>query len=442
MNILTVSILTRHEHPGRAARLLAAAARKGLRALPDHDQSIMRQLITNPRVKPVLGCVLAALLLTSLGGAVLSAQESTSPGLSVREGHFILNGQPYRGVGANYFDLFRRVLHKPDDTSSLAGLHQLAQAGIPFVRFALAFDNRDWELYFKDRAEFFRRLDIIVRAAEREKVGLIPSFFWSFMGLPDRVGETRDQWGNPDSKTSAQMREIVAAFIERYKDSSALWGYEFGNEPNLIADLPNAAQFRKKGGTERDDMHAVQMTTMLAEFAREIRRHDTHRAIFSGNSHPRASSWHNTAEKSWKSDSREQTMEIIQRDNPAPLDTVSIHLYADHPVQKECAAWATNHVQYLAPVMELARGLKRPVWIGEFGLADQKDPAETRAMFGRLLTDMEQAGVDLAAFWVFDLGNQKTWTVTPDNGRAYMLKLAAEANRRWAQSKREPAYLN
>ena len=366
---------------------------------------------------------------------MLSVKEPAAPGLSVRDGRFILNGQPYRGVGANYFDLFRRVLHKPDDTSSLAGLHQLSQAGIPFVRFALAFDNRDWDMFFKDRSLFFLRLDIIVRAAEREKVGLIPSFFWSFMAMPDRVGETRDQWGNPDSKTSAQMRTIVAAFIERYKDSPALWGYEFGNEPNLIADLPNAAEFRKKGGTERDDMHAVQMTTMLAEFAHEIRRHDTHRAIFSGNSHPRASSWHNTAEKSWKSDSREQAVEIIRRDNPGPLDTVSIHLYADSPVEKECGAWATNHVQYLAPVMELARAMKRPVWIGEFGLADQKDPAETRARFERLLADMELSGVDLAAFWVFDLENQKTWTVTPDNGRAHMLQLTAEANRRWNKAK-------
>jgi len=44
--LLTVSLLSGHEHLGRAARLLAAAARMGLRALPDHVQPIMRPLIT------------------------------------------------------------------------------------------------------------------------------------------------------------------------------------------------------------------------------------------------------------------------------------------------------------------------------------------------------------------------------------------------------------
>lgn len=41
----------------------------------------------------------------------------------------------------------------------------------------------------------------------------------------------------------------------------------------------------------------------------------------------------------------------------------------------------------------------------------------------------------LAAFWVFVLtGQEKTWNVTFDNSRAYMLTLAAEANRRWNQA--------
>jgi hypothetical protein len=45
---------------------------------------------------------------------------------------------------------------------------------------------------------------------------------------------------------------------------------------------------------------------------------------------------------------------------------------------------------------------------------------------------MEQAEVDLAAFWVFDLKSQNnSWNTTFDNDRAYMLKLTAEANRRW-----------
>ena len=71
----------------------------------------------------------------------------------------------------------------------------------------------------------------------------------------------------------------------------------------------------------------------------------------------------------------------------------------------------------------------------EFGLASKGEAGDTRAKFERLLADLEQAQVDLAAFWVFDLESQsQDWSVTSDNGRAYMLKLTADANRRWNQA--------
>jgi hypothetical protein len=72
------------------------------------------------------------------------------------------------------------------------------------------------------------------------------------------------------------------------------------------------------------------------------------------------------------------------------------------------------------------------VFIGEFGLASNEDEKATREKFEKLLADMESADVDLAAFWVFDCTSQSPkWNVTFDNSRAYMLKLAAKANRRW-----------
>ena len=389
-----------------------------------------------PNLSTLAPGLLAVLLLVQ--PATLGANDATgeATGLTVAaDGTLLKDGRPYRGVGANYFDLLIRVLHDPANTSSLDGLERLGKSGVPFVRFAVAYGEREWRLFLDDRNEFFRRFDLVVRAAERANVGLIPSFFWHFMSFPDLSDEPRDQWGNPDSRTSALMREAVGAIVQRYKDSPAVWAWEFGNEPNLAADLPNAAQFRKPGGTERDDLTSGVMVVMLSEFAKEVRRHDTHRPIIAGHSHPRASAWHNTAEKSWKADSREQTLEIIRRDNPAPLDTIAIHVYGDHGVAKELAAWATDHTEYLRAVRDLARELKRPVFVGEFGLADKGDSAATRAGFEQLLAAMEAADIDLAAFWVFDLKNQdKTWNVTFDNDRAYMLELTAKANRRWNQA--------
>jgi hypothetical protein len=47
------------------------------------------------------------------------------------------------------------------------------------------------------------------------------------------------------------------------------------------------------------------------------------------------------------------------------------------------------------------------------------------------LHTIEQAGVPLAALWVFDLKQQdKDWNITATNDRAYMLQAIADANRR------------
>ena len=365
------------------------------------------------------------------GAASTDAWAAQQPGLAVRHGVLTKDGRPYRGAGANYFDLFLRVLHDPTNTSSLRGLEQLGKAGIPFVRFATTYGVADLKVYFEQQEEYFRRLDLVVRDAERSKVGLIPSMLWT-PELPDLIGEHRDQWGNPESKTLAMMRQYVGDVVTRYKNSPALWGWEFGNELNLGLDLPNADQFRKPGGTERDDLHAAHLAVMLPEFAREVRRHDSWRPIFSGNSHPRASAWHNTAEHNWKPDTKEQFKEIILRDNPPPLDTIGVHLYGATSVQKEMAAWATNRLVWLRTLRDIAREAGRPIFIGEFGLPAKPGDTSTRAEFEELIAEMEKAEVDLAAFWVFDFSPQEgEWNASFENAHAYRIQVTAEANRRW-----------
>lgn len=351
--------------------------------------------------------------------------------MTVKEGVLVKDGQPYRGVGANYFDLFRRVMNNPTNTTSLVGLERLAKAGIPFVRFAGPYSGNEWTLYLENKKEYFRRFDLVVHTAEKAGIGLIPSLFWT-LTLCEKVDEPRDQWGNPESKTMALMRRYTAEVVGRYKDSPALWAWEFGNEMNLSADLPNAASFRPKNGTVRDDVTAAQMVTMLTEFSKAVRALDPTRPIISGNSHARASSWNNTASKSWQADTQPQAKEIILRDNPAPLDTICVHVYGGNAPDKELGTWVTDRLHYLTWLRGVADEVKRPVFVGEFGTSVQKDGSSARPVFVELLNEMERSGVDLAAFWVYDLPSQdKDWNVTFENERAYMIQLTAEANRRW-----------
>lgn len=372
---------------------------------------------------------MAVICLCAMCGPAHAAEH---PGLTVKEGQFFRNGQPYRGIGANYFDLFLRILINANDTSSLTGLERLAQADIPFVRFSGPYSASEWRLYRENKEEYFRRFDLVVRAAEQHGIGLIPSLFWT-LSLCELVNEPRNQWGNPQSKTMALMRQYTAEVLNRYKNSPAIWGWEFGNEINLLVDLPNAAKFRPKNGTgtARDDVTAEVMTMMLSEFAIAVRQHDKTRPIFSGNSHPRPYAWHNSARKSWSFDSPEQSREIVLRDNPAPLDTLTIHFYGIHNTDTELGKWVLNRQHYLMWLREIANQDNRPIFVGEFGIADRQGGSATRPVFEAQLAELESAGVDLAAFWVYDrVGGGGGWSATFENERAYMITLTAEANRR------------
>lgn len=368
---------------------------------------------------------------------VVSCAPKPPPGLEVKDGKFYLGGAPYRGVGVNYYDLFTRLAAKPTDESSLEGLRKLAAAGIPFARFnAGAFQPKEWQRYLDDKEAHFAAMDRVVRAAEEAGIGLIPSLFWT-SHLDKVAGERGEAWGDPGSRTMELMRTYTTEVVSRYKDSPAIWAWEFGNEWNLHADLPNAADFRKEGEDERDDLKSGHLVVLLNEFAKAVRAVDGSRPVITGHSHPRASAWHNTHENSWKPDSPEQWREVILRDNPPSYDTIGIHIYADTEANEACGKWTTGWLDYLGRLRALADEKKIPVFIGEFGLAEggKRSPAEVKVRFREILDAMTATHVDLAAVWVFDLANQsKTWNITFTNERAYMLDDVLAANRAWQAS--------
>jgi len=364
---------------------------------------------------------------------------SQLPGLTVHDGQLLLKGQPYSGIGANYFSLFYRTLKNPSDTSYEDGLRQLSEAQIPFVRFmACGFWPVDWDLYLRDRATYFKRLDSVVECAERAGVGLIASLFWHMPTVPDIVGEPMDQLGNPNSKTIAFIRQYTTEVVLRYRNSPAVWGWEFGNEYNLCVDLPNASKSRPRivprmktalKRTERDELSSQAMLTAFAQFTTTVREHDKHRIIITGNSIPRPSAYHNTKEKIWKKDSGEQFREILLRDNPDPFDVISVHVY------RNSGQANTGSVEELVETLRnISVRAKRPLFIGEFGAPATLGNAKERSVFAEHLKVIEANKVPLSAFWVFDhAGQNNTWNVTFDNKRRYMLKLVGDANRRMSR---------
>ena len=362
----------------------------------------------------------------TVGGFAADGNRGLSAG---PHGELLLNGKAFRGIGVNYYDAFVRLLDDGKLAEVEAGFRTLASNRIPFVRFsACGYWPVNWQLYQTNRQEYFARMESVMKLGERYGIGLIPSLFWHQPTVSDLVCEPVDQWGNAASKTHEFMRAYTREVVTRFRASPAIWAWEFGNEFNLPADLPNAAEHRAPvvptlgtaaSRSTRDDLTHAHIRTALAEFAREVRRHDPHRLLISGNAFPRPSAWHQQHEGNWKPDTSEQWTEMLAADNPAPIGTLSGRLYS------------TNDLAGLAPAIVLSKRLSKPLLIGEFGVPDPAaDPDQQQ--FRKWLAALDKHGVPLAALWVFDFAGQaKNWNVTAENARREQLRLIAELNTRW-----------
>jgi hypothetical protein len=154
--------------------------------------------------------------------------------------------------------------------------------------------------------------------------------------------------------------------------------------------------------------------TAFVEFAREVRRHDPHRIITTGNSFPRPSAWHQWQEKSWTKDTPEQWAKMLAADNPDPVNAISVHAYG-------------SDVDRIATAARIALRLKKPLFVGEFGVPGPRN-AENEKDYVQILAAIENASVPLAALWVFDFGAQGEFSVTAANDRRYQLEAIQAAN--------------
>jgi hypothetical protein len=371
-----------------------------------------------------LAILAATLLIAASCGSGQPVHRRALPGLHVTaKGVVTIDGIPYRGIGVNYFDAFYRSLKSEHDTTYDAGFTNLARKGIPFARvMAGGYWPSEQRLYLDDPHEFFRRLDGVVRSAERHRIGLILSLFWHPPTVPDLVGEPVSAWGDVTSKTHAHMREYVARVVERYVESPAVWGWEFGNEYSLGASLPNPSEHRwpvepqlgtAAARTEADDLTVEMVRIAYSAFAREVRRHDHYRMISSGNSVPRDSAWHNWQDHTFEEDSSDQAGLMLRADNPPPLDVISMHAYAEDISRIPAAA-------------HTAQAAERPLFLGEFGALGPGRTGE--ADLRRALQLIEDRGIPLAALWVYDFSDQPEWSVTATNDRSWQLDLVAVTN--------------
>lgn len=398
--------------------------------------------ISKIRSGKILACIIAIL------GSISGGWAEELPGITVKDGQFYKDGQPFRGVGINYFSCFIRITGMQpngpnfENRDYVEGFRVLKEHGIPFVRFcAGGFWPNDWHLYQTDKTKYFELFDGLVAEAEKQDIGLIPSLFWAYSTIPDLMGERLDQWGNPASKTRAFMKQYTKEVVGRYKTSPAIWAWELGNEWIHEADIPDPELGRgwivPGFGTpatrnEEDKMFRPTIYSAYEAFYKTVRELDPSRPVFTGDAMPRPAAWHNRNKGTWGIDTPQQWEETLLADNP--FDTLTVHLYYydkdEHP--RDGGVLAFDKDEQIASLMEISRFSGKPLFIGEFGQEPDANVSvdEQYRQVEELLQLIDHHEVPLSALWNYDLDHphHTHFKITETNERAGFLKLLSAAN--------------
>ena len=376
------------------------------------------------------------LLLFGLFCMCAGGMAEPSLGLTVQDGQLMSNGAPFRAMGINYNTAWYDVLKDPETLEVAEGFRILKQDyGIPFIRFSAGpYAHTGWKLYVEDPEEYLRRFDVLVKHAEAQGIGLIPSLFWYVVTMPDLQGEPVSALGDPDSKCRAFMRQYIRDIVGRYKDSPAIWGWEVGNEWMLTADLPKLAHLpRNKIGskeprTAADKLLRPMLLDTYEDFYKTVREMDPDRIIVTGDSIARPSAWHNRNEDKWGQGTREQWAEVFLADTPDCYEVASFHLYAE----AEMSYFENKDLSiedFVAEVVKISRSDNKVIWCGELGMPGSDEAA--REMFIRMMRSVVQNEIALSAIWNFKPTGtfQADWDISPSNERAYMLDVVKVLNK-------------
>ncbi|WP_068092281.1 cellulase family glycosylhydrolase [Novosphingobium rosa] len=335
--------------------------------------------------------------------------------------------------GLNHYGLFLPGVaeRKP----ALDALASFGRLGMPFVRFpASAQWAGDWKVFDADPQAWWEVMDKVFAAAEHHGVKLVPVVFWHSVALAFHMGEPMQAWADPASRTRQFSHRFTQSFVERYDRSPALMMYEFTNELNAWADLPNVLQFWPKhdptmperSPMPQDRLSTAQIHDFVEDFARTIRA-SSRKPISMGSDFPRDNAWH-LARRSWDTDSRQNFIDNLDDLTPPAIDALSVHLYSTH--------YGTPHSIFpdaasaLQAIVAAARRGGRLSFVGEFGSQRLSDLQQERKIFNELLTALTHSGIDYAALWNYSATPfQPDWDVAETGPRAYQIEALMAANR-------------
>lgn len=294
-------------------------------------------------------------------------------GLTVKNARLMKDGEPFYGVGINFYDMFTCAFEQQwDITRSLNALDALKSYDCKVIRFStLPFYENAMGYYFNRETTYWSKLDELVEKCEELEIGLIPSMFWTFSHFDYYDEAYHEAINDPESEGMKFIKSYTEKFVQRYKESPAIWGWEFSNEKILLSDLPDKKL--------TDEYYSVDdLNKVYSYWAEIVSENDPYgRMIATGDTNPRPTQYNQWKYGSWQTDSREEHEEVMQTINPGKIDTVSQHQYASgapDPQDKTAAFFEYDTWEKFFNYLKgISSDMNKACYVGEVGYMCNKN---------------------------------------------------------------------
>ena len=345
--------------------------------------------------------------------------------------------------GANCYNLFQSRLGNPlnTDRSPAIRLQEMYNAGIRFVRFAASpFWPNEWQaLYINNKVAYWAAMDEVFNAAKSIGMKLVPTLFWSPLGVSDLNHGTLREYTNTSSPTMAFVHNYYKEMLPRYaagfEDVVICW--EFGNEFNINLDLPidRTWGIDKMSDTARgtpafsdrtnsDTMSTAEFQQLMLQHVGWTQQQIPNAKCCSGSAWPNMYALQMILGKI-NFDSQPEHVEAVQISNLHDGHFSSVHLYYDQ--RAVYSKSISTFDQFIATAKMAATRSGCKMLLGEFGLSFTSDVAADQAAFDEMITSIQTHGVDYAAVWNYDMasGDQSQWNISTTSNSWVLQKIAA-----------------
>ena len=403
--------------------------------------------------------------------------------LSIREGRFYLDGQPFAEISFNKFDLFWQLYDQLEEGKALSGDNSIVQAqnealrelqgmGFRTIRFfALPWGPRGPESYANPhkRKRLYEALDKTLDLCDKHDIRVVWSLaagtFTDTKLVPGKgwvrgKEHKRELMSDPESRGRQLLYQYIDETVARYKYRKAVLMWEVGNETTLSADIGSRDRIYK--GERMPTLKNV--ADFFDDVAKRIKATDPLRLVNSGGSHMREAQWNLYQRRSWDKDTFEEQFKCFDLlYAKTAVDVIDVHSYMNNNPGYVISDGAGGET-FLdnRGWMQIARRIGKPLMIGELGLhakpkTDKKtwnktlnyfesysDTASAGPWVEKTLNSVVDAGVQISYWWCYqsdrpmDQNNPQRFDLTRERNPE-LIKCIVEANQRLkAKLKNEP----